>query len=58
VLVDEQTHQLGDGDRGVCVVQLNREFLVEALEWNLLSFENAQHVLQRARDEEVLLLEP
>jgi hypothetical protein len=59
VLVDQQAHQLGDGDRRVRVVELDRELLVEALSGRLLPAQvDAQHVLQRAGDEEVLLLEP
>ena len=58
MLVDQQAHQLGDGDRRMRVVQLHGELLVEALQRNLLPAHDAQHVLQRAGDEEVLLLQP
>ena len=56
--VDQQAHELGDRDRRMRVVHLDRELLVEALRRNLLHAADAQHVLQRARHEEVLLLEP
>ena len=58
MLVDQQAHELGHGDRRMRVVHLDRELLVEALRRNLLPAHDAQHVLQRARHEEVLLLEP
>ena len=57
-LVDQQPHQFGHGDRGMGVVELDGELLVEALGRDLLHADDAQHVLQRAGDEEVLLLEP
>ena len=56
-LVDQQAHELGHGDRRMRVVHLHRELLVEALRRNLLHLADAQHVLQRAAHEEVLLLE-
>ncbi len=57
MLVDEQTHQLSDRNRGMGVVQLHREFFMEAGQWNLLDPQDAQHVHERAADEEVLLLQ-
>ncbi len=58
VHVDEQAHQFGDRDRRMGVVQLHREFLVEARQRQVLGAHDAEHVLQRTRHEEVLLLEP
>ena len=57
VFVHEQAHQLGDRDRRMRVVELHGELLVEALDRDLLPAHDAQHVLQRAGHEEVLLLE-
>ena len=59
VLVDQQAHQLGHGDRRVGVVELDGELLVEARPGRPASLDaGADHVLQRAGDEEVLLLQP
>ena len=58
VLVDQKTHELRDGDGRMGVVQLHRELLWKLIERQTLTTHDAQHVLQRARDEEVLLLEP
>ena len=58
VLVDQQAHELGHGDGRVGVVQLHREFFVEALDRYALRAQDAQHVLQRTGHEKVLLLEP
>ncbi len=55
MLIDQQAHEFGHGDRRMRVVELRGELLVEALDRNLLHLEDAEHVLQRARDEEVLL---
>ena len=55
--VDEQPHELRHGDRGMRVVELHRELLMEPLERNPYA-QYPEHVLQRARDEEILLLEP
>ena len=57
ILVDQQPHQLGDRDRRMGVVELHGEFLVEAAQRELLGAQDAHHVLQRAGDEEILLLE-
>ncbi|MNM92764.1 hypothetical protein D3C81_1051080 [compost metagenome] len=58
MVVDQQPHQLGNAHRRVGVVQLYRELLVEARDRQALGGEQAQHVLQRAGHEEVLLLQP
>ena len=57
-IIHQQAHQFGDGDRRMGVIQLDREFFVEALGRNFLHADDAQHVLQRAGHEEVLLFEP
>src|SRR5688572_8129665 len=58
MLVDEQPHELGDGDRRVRVVQLYGGQLWQPGDRLALHREHPQHVLQRARHEEVLLREP
>ena len=58
LLVDEQAHQLGHRHRRMGVVELHRELFVEAAQGQALGAHDAQHVLQRGADEEVLLLEP
>ena len=58
VLVGQEPHQLGDGDRRMGVVELGAELLVEAFQRQLLDLHDPQHVLQRARHEEVLLGQP
>jgi hypothetical protein len=55
--VDQQPHQFGHRDRRMGVVELHCEFLVEALRRDLLHPVDAQHVLQRTGDKEVLLLQ-
>ena len=57
VLVHQQPHQLGDGEGGVRVVQLHGPPPVEVVEPAALQQVDANHVLQRARDEEILLLQ-
>ncbi len=46
VLIDQQPHQLGHRDRGMSVVELDREFLVKARQRDLLHAQDAHHVLQ------------
>src|SRR5262245_39031482 len=58
MLVDKDTNELGDRERRMRVVELNRIFLVEARKVGRRLQVDAHHVLQRAADEEVLLLEP
>ena len=58
VLVHQQPHQFGHRDRRMGVVQLRGEQVREAGERLALDVEQAQHVLQRAGDEEVLLRQP
>lgn len=57
VLVHQQAHQLGDADGRMGVVELDGEFLVEPPHRHAVGRQQAQHVPQRARHEEVLLLE-
>jgi hypothetical protein len=54
--VHQETHQLGHRHRRVRVVQLHGVLLAEVVDGRLLE-QQADAVLQRARDEEVLLLE-
>ena len=58
VLIDQQAHQLRDRDRRMRVVELDGELLVEVLHRQVLRAQDAEHVLQRTGDEEVLLLQP
>ena len=58
VPVHQKAHQLGDGDRRMRVVELHRPLFVELLEGPLQRHLQPNHVLQRAGDEEVLLLQP
>ncbi len=55
VLVDEQPHQLGDGDRRMRVVELHRPVAIELVQPLAAHQVQADHVLQRAGDEEELL---
>jgi hypothetical protein len=55
--IDQQAHKLGDGDAGVRVVQLDGIGLVEGMDRSAPLRVYANHVLQRAGREEVLLLE-
>jgi hypothetical protein len=57
VLVDQQSHQLGNRERRVRVVQLDGERRRAALELPALGHVLREHVLQRGAHEEVLLLE-
>ena len=56
--VHEEPHQLGHRHRGVRVVELDGVLLVEGGEVLLSLLVDADHVLERAGHEEVLLLEP
>ena len=58
LLVDEQAHQFCHSDSRMGVVELHGELLVESFHRNLLATHYPHHVLQRAGDEEILLLEP
>ena len=58
VLVDEQPHQLRDGNRRVGVVELSGPVRIELVEPLAAAQMQTHHVLQRARDEEVLLRQP
>ena len=58
VLVDEQPHQLGNRNRGMRVVQLDRPARREVLQPPPGRQLQANHVLQRAGDEEELLRQP
>ena len=45
VLVDQKTHQLGDTDSRVCIVQLNGKLFVKDFEALSALMENSDHVL-------------
>ena len=55
--IHQEAHQLRDGEGRVGVVELDGEFVGERVDVRLLEQE-PDAVLQRARHEEVLLLEP
>jgi hypothetical protein len=57
VHVHEQAHELWDRERGVRVVELDRVLVCEVLDRRFLQQDASHEVLQRARDEEVLLLQ-
>jgi len=58
LLVDEHPHQLGDGDRGVGVVEVDRGEVGQLPQVLARLAEPAKDVRDRAAHEEVLLLEP
>ena len=58
-LVDQQPHEFGDADRRMGVVELQRESLGKVVHRCVGEIiHDVQHVLQRARHEEVLLQQP
>ncbi len=57
VLVQQQTHQLGDGDGRVGVVELDGDFLGQFPQFVVVLGEAGEDVLEGGGDEEVLLLE-
>ena len=57
LVVEQQAHQLGHRDCRVGVVELHRPVIGEFLDRNAAHVQVADHVLQRAAHEEVLLLE-
>ena len=58
MLIHQQAHQLGHGNRRVGVVELNGELGVEVRDGQALALEDAEHVLQGAGHEEDLLTQP
>ena len=58
LLVDEKTHQFGNGDGGVGIVELNRAEIGEPAPIGVDLFVTAQNVFQRTGDEKVLLFQP
>ena len=58
MFIDEQAHELGNCKRWMGVVQLDGELLVKAIECLLALQIQANHVLERARYEKILLLQP
>ena len=57
VLVGQQAHQLGPGDRGMRVVQLDRRLLGQPAQVVVFREEPAQDVAHRGGGEEILLLQ-
>ncbi len=57
LVVEEDAHQLGDGDRRVRVVELDRDLVGERVERRVAALVAPHDVGDRAGDEEVLLLE-
>ena len=55
--VDQETHQFGDADGGMSVVELDRAALMKDLDGVTVEEVAADHVLQGAGGEEVLLLQ-
>ena len=58
VLVDQEAHQLGHGDGGVGVVELDRHLVGQRREVGMTGEVAPEDVLQAGRGEEVLLLQP
>ena len=58
LFVDQQAHQLRDGDRGMGIVQLRHEPAIQRRQRATRLEVHADHVLERTGDEEILLLEP
>ena len=56
-VVDQQAHQLGHRDCRVGVVELHRPVVGEVGDGETASIQVADHVLERATHEEVLLLQ-
>ena len=46
VFIQQQAHQLGDGDGRMGVIELNSKFLVKFLQRYMLHRNNAHHVLK------------
>ena len=58
MLIHQQAHQLGHGDRWMGVVELHRPVFLKLFNRDATLEQAAQHVLQGAAHKEVLLLEP
>jgi hypothetical protein len=57
-LVEQDPHQLGDGERRVRVVELNRHMIRQRRPRHVAFLEASEDVLQRAADQKVFLQEP
>ena len=57
LLIQQQAHQLGSGEGGVGIVELDGHLVGEGMDFVAVGPEAAQDVVERAGDEEVLLLE-
>ena len=58
MLIHQQAHQLGHGDRWMGVVELHRPVFLKLFNRDATLEQAAQHVLQGAAHKEVLLFEP
>ena len=56
--VDQQPHQLGDGDGGMGVVELDGDFFGQLSDVAGLLHVAADQILQRGGGEEILLAQP
>jgi hypothetical protein len=57
-LVEQDPHQLGDGEGRVCVVELDGDLLGKRAPVGVAPAESPDQIRQRASDEKVLLHEP
>ena len=57
LVVEEDAHELGDGEGGMGVVELDGDLVGEGVDFVAVGLEAADDVVQGAGDEEVLLLE-
>ena len=55
MLVNQQAHQLGNANRRVGIVEMDRHLLGQIVEGSVLPVVTLQDVLHRCRDEEILL---
>src|SRR4029453_1912455 len=56
-VIEENTHQLGDGHRRMCVIELDGDLLGEQTPVGVVAEEAPHQIGQRASNEEVLLHE-
>ncbi len=56
--IQQHTHQFGDSDGRVRIVELNRNLVGQVAQILMLFAEAIKHILQRGAYEEILLLEP
>src|SRR6202035_2122613 len=58
VEIDQDAHQLGDGEAGMGIVELHRDFRRQAAYLPVRCQVTLDQVLQRGRDEEIFLSQP